>query len=124
VGPYQAWFLDSQFGVVRNLGDQPIRPSGNLQLLGVQPGLDKEVYLLSGPVFDQRASYPIEAIAVDDPASGELWRFQYGSGESPNAGLYLGVDESGQSWLRVGIDQVKPNPLKDYRTKRGPTVLP
>ncbi|MEW5740996.1 MAG: hypothetical protein AB1938_18895 [Myxococcota bacterium] len=124
VGPYQAWFLDAQTGAVRNLGEQPLRPSGSLQILGVQPGVGNEFYLLNGPISESAATYPIEIVATDKPESGELWRFSSGSGESPVAGLYLGVDESGQAWLRVGPDQVKPLTLMEYRTARGPTPIP
>jgi hypothetical protein len=124
VGPYQAWFLDAQTGVVRNLGEQPLRPSGSLQILGVQPGVGSEFYLLNGPASETVTTYPVEVVATDKPESGELWRFSAGSGESPLAGLYLGVDDSGQAWLRVGPDQVKPLTLTEYRAARGPTPIP
>jgi hypothetical protein len=125
IGPYQAWFLEAERGAVRNLSDAPIRPSMPQQFLGVQAGLGSDLYLLAGPVFDEfTPAYPNEAIAIDDPITGELYRFSFGSGESPGAGLYMGVDDSGQAWFRVGPDQVKPNPLSDYRLKRGMTVIP
>lgn len=124
IGPYQAWFLDPQDGAVRNLGEEPLRPSGSLQILGVQAGVGTDFYLLNGPASETVATYPIEVVATDKPEAGELWRFDQGSGESPVAGLYLGVDEGGQPWMRVGPDQVKPLTNVEYRAARGPTPLP
>lgn len=124
VGPYQAWFLDTQQGRVLNLSHQAIRPSGNLQILGLQPGIGSDLYLLNGPASESGSGYPVEAVAVDAPTQGELWRFSYGAGASPVSGITMGVDQSGQTWFRVGADQVKPHPLVDYRAKRGPTMLP
>jgi hypothetical protein len=124
VGPYQAWFLDPQTGAVRNLGEQPLRPTGSLQVLGVQPGLGSAFYLLNGPVSETGGTYPIEIVATDKPESGELWRFSQGSGESPIAGLYMAVDENDQAWLRVGPDQVKPLTNVEYRAARGMTPIP
>jgi hypothetical protein len=123
VGPYQVWFLETQLGTIKNLGEAPIRPTGSLQVLGVQPGINAEMYILNGPV-STGGTWPIEAVAVDRPESGELWRFTFGSGESPLAGLTMAVDETGQAWFRVGPDIVRPLPLAEYRTARGPTVLP
>lgn len=124
VGPYQAWFLDPQNGTVVNLGEQPLRPTGSLQVLGVQAGAGSEFYLLNGPASETGGTYPIEIVATDKPESGELWRFSQGSGESPLAGLYLAVDEGGQAWLRVGPDQVKPLTNVEYRAARGMTPIP
>ena len=123
IGPYQVWFLHEQTGTVANLGSVAVRPSTNLQVLGVQPGVNAEMYILAGPVSSTDATWPIEAVAVDKPESGELWRFGWGSGRTPTSGITLGVDDTGQSWFRVGPDQVKPNTLADYRLKRGPTVI-
>jgi hypothetical protein len=124
IGPYQVWFLKEQDGTIANLGEAAIRPSGNLQVLGVQPGVNAEMYILNGPVAAGTATWPIEAVAVDKPESGELWRFGWGSGASANTGITLGVDESGQSWFRVGPDLVKPLPLAEYRQARGATPSP
>ncbi|MEW6430085.1 MAG: hypothetical protein AB1730_01145 [Myxococcota bacterium] len=124
VGPYQAWFLDAQTGAVKNLGEQPLRPSGSLQVLGVQPGLGTEFYLLNGPASETGGTYPMEIVATDKPEDGELWRFDRGSGESPVAGVYLAVDDAAQAWLRVGPDQVKPLTNQEYRAARGPTPIP
>lgn len=120
-GPYQAWFLDAKNGAIRNLGNSPLRPSGSLQFVGVQPGLGTEFYLVSSSAADR---YPLEIVATDKPESGELWRFSQGTGESPQAGLYPAVDEGGQVWLRVGPDLVKPLPNAEYRSRRGATLLP
>ncbi|GMU60851.1 MAG: hypothetical protein AMXMBFR34_26140 [Myxococcaceae bacterium] len=124
VGPYQAWFLSAQGGAVKNLGEQPLRPSGSLQILGVQPGVGTEFYLLNGPASETTTTYPVEIVATDKPEDGELWRFEQGSGESPIAAMYMSVDESGQAWLRVGPDQVKPLTNGEYRFVRGPTPIP
>jgi hypothetical protein len=124
IGPYQAWFLDAQTGAVRNLGEQPLRPTGSLQILGVQAGLGSDFYLLNGPISEAGGTFPIEVVATDKPQDGELWRFALGSGESPLAGLYIGVDDGAQPWLRVGPDQVKPLTNQEYRAARGPTPLP
>lgn len=121
-GPFQLWFLSSSNGTVTNLGGQPLRPSGSLQFIGLQPGLNKEFYALAGP--NTAVSYPTEIVATDAPESGELWRLGFGSGESPTAGMYMAVDAAGQPWIRVGPDQVKPLPNDQYRMVRGPTILP
>lgn len=124
IGPYQVWFLDAQSGTPQNLGEQPLRPSGSLAVLGVQPGLGTDFYVLTGPVAEGIATYPVEVIATDRAQSGELWRFDSGSGESPQAGLNAAIDEGGALWLRVGLDQVKPLSNTEYREARGPTTLP
>lgn len=120
VGPYQAWFLDAQDGHVLNLGEAPLRPSGSLVILGLQPGLGTDFYLLNGPP----SGWAVELVATDNPSAGELWRFSKGSGESPTAGLTMGIDDSGQPWLRVGLDQVKPLSNTEYRAARGATPIP
>lgn len=124
VGPYQVWFLDAQTGAVKNLGEQPLRPTGSLQVLGVQPGLGTDFYLLNGPASETGGTYPIEIVATDKPEDGELWRFDMGSGESPVAGVYMAIDDANQPWLRVGPDQVKPLTNMEYRAARGPTPIP
>jgi hypothetical protein len=124
VGPFQAWFL-SPGGTVLNLGGAAVRPTGSLQILGVQAGLGTDFYLLDGPVVTTGAAWPTEAVAVDVPQNGELWRFGFGAGlAGPLDGLTMGIDDLGQSWFRVGTDQVKPLSLTEYRMARGPTVSP
>ena len=121
VGPFQTWFLSAADGSTQNLGGRPIAPTGSLQVLGAQPGQGTDFFLLHGPVGASGAGFPTEAVAVDAPAGGELYRFGFGSGASPAAGLTLGVDEAGQAWFRVGQDLVKPLPLATYRGMRGLT---
>ncbi len=123
VGPFQVWFLEPVGGTVRNLSEAAIRPSGALQVLSVYPGVNTEFYVLTGPVSNNR-TFPVEAIAIDRPESGELYRFSFGSGEVPGTAMAMGVDEGGQAWFRVGSDQVKPLPLTTYRSARGTTVIP
>jgi hypothetical protein len=124
IGPFQAWFLDPS-GAVVNLGGVAVKPTGSLQILGVQAGVGTDFYLLDGPVVSTGGAWPIEAIGVDAPQSGELFRFGFGAGTAgPLDGLTMAVDEQGQSWFRVGADQVKPLTLGEYRTARGATVNP
>ena len=61
--------------------------------------------------------------ATDAPASGELWRLEYGSGESSGNAMWIGIDNSQQVWIRAGTDLVKPLRNNDYRLSRGPTVI-
>ena len=125
IGPYSVYFLSGQLGVVQNLGEQPLQPSGSLLVVGVQPGLGSDFYVLTGPDFGPgNPSYAMEIIATDASASGELWRLEYGSGESSSTALYMGVDANRQVWIRAGTDLIKPLPNSEYRTARGPTVLP
>ena len=63
-------------------------------------------------------------LPTDAPASGELWRLNYGSGESSANAMYMGVDDAQQPWIRVGTDLIKPLANTEYRMARGPTVLP
>ncbi len=125
VGPYQVYFLTAQLGTIMNLGEVPITPTGSLQVVGLQPGAGSDFYVLAGPAFGAgAASYPTEIIAVDSPQTGELWRLDYGTGESPLNGMNIGIDGNAQVWLRVGTDLVKPKPNSEYRSDRGPTPVP
>ncbi len=125
IGPYSVYFLNGQLGTVMNLGEQPLQPSGSLVVVGVQAGLGSDFYVLTGPNFGPGVtSYAMEIIATDAPASGELWRLEYGSGESSSTAMYMGVDANRQVWIRTGTDLIKPLPNIDYRNARGPTVLP
>lgn len=125
LGPFAVYFLDAQTGAVRNLGERPLQPSGSNIVVAAQPGLGSDFYVLTGPNFgDNVASYPNEIIAVDSPASGELWRMEYGSGENSVTGVTMGIDDARNVWLRVGVDLVKPLTNAEYRMARGPTSLP
>ncbi|MFZ5445651.1 MAG: hypothetical protein ACOZQL_37005 [Myxococcota bacterium] len=124
VGPFSVYFLDAQTGAIINLGEQPLRPSGSQMVVGVQSGSDADFYVLAGPNLGSNPSFATEIIAVDSPQSGELWRLNWGSGETPGNAMHIGVDSGGQSWLRVGNDLIKPLTLSQYRTARGATPLP
>lgn len=125
MGPYAVYFLNAQLGTIVNLGEQPLRPEGSNIVFGGQPGLGSDFYVLTGPVLGEGvASYPTEIIATDRPESGELYRMQSGSGESPTAANWIAIDDNAQPWFRVGIDLVKPLANTEYRNARGPTVLP
>lgn len=122
-GPYHAWFLSAQTGVVTNLAHVDVAPTGGLKVLGVQPGVKSELYLLNGPVIENKTTYPTEVVAVDRPETGEVYRFTFGSGLAPSTGITMGVDDTGQAWFRVGADLVKPLLIEEYRQARGPTKL-
>lgn len=122
IGPFHVYFLNAQTGVVVNLGERPIQPSGSNLVVGVQPGGGADFYVLTGPDFP--GAFANEIIAVDTPAQGELWRVNYGSGESPNTAMTIAIDSSNAVWLRAGVDLIKPLPNNEYRNSRGPTILP
>jgi len=116
IGPRGAWFLKAQDGSVVSAGGNPITPSLGLQVLGVQAGLASDLYLLNGPVLGEDVPvYPTELVAIDTPEQGELYRFGFGDGVSPETSLTMGVDEAGNAWYRVGADLVKPYALSWYR---------
>lgn len=118
----QVWFLSLTHGGILNASVQGIKASGNLVLHGVQPGLGADFYVLTGPAGTPDATYyPMEIIAVDTPNTGEVWRYSLGAPpRSPQAGITVGIDEAGTSWLRIGLKQVKPLSLESYRLNRGP----
>ncbi len=116
----EVYFLSSTDGTVKNLGVAPTRPSGGLQVIALQPGLGTDFYIFNGPA----SGYPSEIVAIDAPERGELWRLSVGNGYSPSTGMFLAVDDSGQPWMRVGLNLVKPLTNLDYRTARGATPLP
>lgn len=137
-GPYQTWFLSTQTGKARNLNAYPtvgplsqdaaIRPTGSLITLAVQPGIGSDVYVLNGPNLDSdiytvdgtgaRTAFATEIVGLTSAEDGEIIRISFGSGTTPNSGMYLATDDSGQFWLRVGNDQVKPLPMTEYRAMR------
>jgi hypothetical protein len=86
------------------------------------PETDDSLILLGLPFFQETRSYgwPLEAIAVDKPERGELWRFNYrGDGKLPLSALAVSVDEGGQMWMRMGLQLVNPLPQNHYRQLRG-----
>lgn len=124
IGPFAVYFLNAQTGTVANLSEVPIQPSGSNIVVAVQPGQGSDFYVLTGPNYNELRSYPNEIIATDSPGAGELWRMEYGSGESNLNGVTMGIDDNRQAWLRVGTDLVKPLSNAEYRMARGPTVIP
>ncbi|MFO0596896.1 MAG: hypothetical protein U0228_16395 [Myxococcaceae bacterium] len=122
IGPYQVWFLAAQTGVILNLGEKAIAPSGSNLVIGVAPGGGTDFYVLTGPDLGANPSFASEIIAVDSPQAGELWRVGFGSGESPNNAMTLAVDANNQPWIRAGTELVKPLSNTEYRNARGPTM--
>lgn len=119
-GPFATYFLATADGSVKNNGAQPLRPEGSLQVQGLISGPTTDFYLLDGPA----GQWPTEIVATDKPENGELWRVQFGTGESPTAGLFMAIDDGGNLWLRVGANQVKLLSNLEYRTARGATPVP
>ncbi len=121
-GSTQVYFLNAQMGTILNLADKPLKPSGSQIVLGLLPGRGTDFYVLTGPDLGSlTTSYPTEIIATDAPASGELWRMQYGGGTSSDESMHIDVDEGQQVWVRAGTDLIKPLPNSEYRSARGPT---
>ncbi len=117
----EVFFLSSTDGTVQNLGKVPLRPTGSLRVKALQPGKGADFYLLNGP---NSTSYPSEILATDAPARGELWKIAVGSGQTPTTGMFIAIDDSGQPWMRVGLDLIKPLKNSDYRSARGATPNP
>ena len=125
IGPYSVYFLSGQLGTIMNLSEKPVTPTGSLVVVGVQPGAGSDFYVLTGPDLGfGTPSYPMEIIATDSPQAGELWRLQFGSGESSGNAMYMSIDDAQQPWIRVGTDLIQPLHNSEYRTARGPTVVP
>ncbi len=119
-GPLSTYFLDANSGAVKNRGGTPITPSGSLVTIGLQSGSGVEQYVFNGPQgFNGAPSFPTEIVAVDKAESGELWRLEWGGGDTALGSMTLSVDESGQAWLRQGLKAVKMLPLVQYRALRG-----
>jgi hypothetical protein len=106
IAAQSAWFLNSSTGALLNAGGQPILPTGALVTSSVEPGLGKDIYILNG----NGSSLPTEIVGVDDPALGEVFRY-----DIPTGTLTAAVDDSGQAWLRFGPKLVKPLALSWYR---------
>ena len=113
-------FLSLTDGSLQNLGQKTLRPTGSLQFSGYQPGTGADFFMLASP----GGGYLAEIIATDAPMNGELWRLNWGNGVNPASSMNIAIDEGGQAWLRIGLDQVKPLTLRDYRTARGATPMP
>ncbi|MFT3842964.1 MAG: hypothetical protein QM723_38605 [Myxococcaceae bacterium] len=115
IAPDRIFFIDGDTGLLINWMSEPLVASPGLGVMQLQPGAGRDFYMLNG----SSGGYPTEVVAVDDPASGELWRLNIQGGSSPQTGITMGIDVTGQSWLRVGTAQVKPLSLSEYRAVRG-----
>jgi hypothetical protein len=119
VGPYQTWFLTPGPGRWRTWARSPSAPPATSRWWASSP---------AGPGSSTSSTVPAR-----QPHGGggggrararravplRLWQRRV-----PVAGLTIGVDEVGQAWFRVGLDQVKPLPLSEYRASRGTTIVP
>lgn len=118
----KVWFLDesSTVGAGQLLGPAglPTALSGQLTVSGAQPGLGSDFYLLGG------APFATEIIAFDTPSNGEVWRYSFEGGNTAQNAITMAVDDSGTAWLRIGLNQVRPLSLTEYRNVRGATVPP
>lgn len=115
IAPDRIFFIDGDTGVLISWMSEPLVASPGLGVIQLQAGAGRDFYMLNGSA----GGYPTEVVAVDDPASGELWRLNIQGGSSPQTGITMGIDVTGQSWLRVGTAQVKPLSLSEYRNVRG-----
>jgi hypothetical protein len=116
----RVWFIDessvASTGMVLNPGGLPTAVSGQLSVSGVQTGSKGDFYLLAGTPF------ATEIIAFDDPSNGEVWRYSFQGGDAPQNAITMAIDDSGAAWLRIGVNQVRPLALTEYRNVRGATV--
>jgi hypothetical protein len=106
VGPQKTFFLDAATGKVIN-PTKPVIPTGALVTRYIQVGAGTDLYLLNG---SSQGGLPTEVVAVDTAEKGEVFRFEAASGS-----LMVGVDDDGQSWMRVNKQLVKPLSLTSYR---------
>lgn len=118
----KVWFLDESSttgaGQLLGPGGVPTPLSGQLQVSGAQAGLGSDFYLLGG------APFATEIIAFDSPANGEVWRYSFEGGNTAQNAITMAIDDSGTAWLRIGLNQVKPLSLTEYRNVRGATMPP
>jgi hypothetical protein len=115
------WFLDNNNGTILNPFGVPTVAGGSLTIAAIQPGNGPDFYILN----TAPSSFPSEIIAFDQAENGEVWRYSLGgAATTAQSGLTMAIDDSGASWLRIGIDQVLPLPLSEYRQARGPTMPP
>jgi len=99
--------------------------SGSLMATEHIHGPENSLIILARPFFtatgNNKWGWPLEAVAVDTPELGELWRFTYwGSGNIPVNAITATFDEGGNMWMRVGTQLVKLLPKEDYRKARTP----
>lgn len=119
------WFLEesstAQRGAVLNPGGLPTTVSGNLFVCGAQAGFGSDFYLFACPDRGMNPTFATEIIAFDNAANGEVYRYSLEGGETAQNALTMAVDEIGTVWLRIGLNQVKPLTLSEYRSIRGAT---
>jgi len=120
IAAQKVWFLDASTGAVTNKGgvDAPLSPEGGLVVLQVQsaaPPYAQGFYLLNGPPPQEGlpSPQPLEIVATDDPAKGELYRYQINAGS-----LSVAIDDAGTLWMRAGGSLVRPLTLGEYRQVR------
>jgi len=102
---------------------EPLSISGTLYITGHVHGPGNSLILLGTPFFEEPGQYgwPLEAIAVDSPRQGELWRFNYGEeGKEPPQAIAVAFDDGGQMWMRAGAKLIKLLPQTEYRKARTP----
>ena len=85
-----------------------VDPTGALVTSQVQPGKGQDFYVLNAAGVGQ---WPLEVVAIDTPANGELFRYTMTSNS-----LSVALDDSGQPWLRIGPELVQLLPLSQYRS--------
>jgi hypothetical protein len=118
IAAQHVWFIDTSTGGVTNKGGASLSPEGGLVVLQVQSGAPPNAlafYLLNGPAPQAGlpAPQPLEIVATDDPAKGELYRYQINAGS-----ISVAIDESGTLWMRAGGSLVRPLSLAEYRQVR------
>lgn len=120
IAAQKLWFIDAATGAIANKGQKAIIPTGSNITVGYQEGKGRDFYVLNGA----QGGYPTELVGVDDPVSGELFRFRLEGGTHPSNALTTGVDDAGQLFIRAGGRLLKPLPNAQYRQARGATPIP
>jgi hypothetical protein len=115
IASQKVWFLDASTGAITNKDSAPLSPEGGLVVLQVQSGAPpaaQAFYLLNGPPPQDNLPTPqaLEIVATDDPAKGELYRYQVNAGS-----LSVAMDDAGTLWMRVNGDLVRPLTPAEYR---------
>ena len=120
--PKTAYFLSttpSSDGSLQTLYAQPLTVSGTpiiYEHLHGPAGKDNLILLAAPP-----GRWPLEAIAVDKPESGELWRFKHiKDGQSLVNAIAAAIDEGGHMWMRTGDKLIELFPQSHYRELRTP----
>jgi hypothetical protein len=114
------WFLEESSmptaGQVLNPSGVPTAAAGTQLISGAQAGLGSDFYLFTGTPF------ATEIIGFDTPSNGEVFRYSLGGGgDTAQNAITMAIDDTGFPWLRIGVNQVKPLPLTEYRNARGAT---